>query len=345
MLPIHQIIRLPEQTRPVLLVVVDTEEEFDWNADFSRTATSVTALREIGLAQALFDEFAIRPTYAIDYPVASSPREAAAIKEYRDQGRAEIGIQMHPWVNPPFDEAPTSANSYQGNLQPELERSKLKVLIDTVRENFSVVPQIHKAGRYGFGSNTARILSELGIRFDLSLCPAFDFSDDGGPDYTAATADLYWFGDNQDLLGIPTTAGFVGHLRPVGPKLYPLLNADGLAKPRVRSMLAQLGALERMRLSPEGHTLADNKKLTRALLAQGIRVFTFSFHSPSLKPNCTPYVNSEREREDFLARIRRYFEFFLGELNGVAMTPPALLDHLKNGAATADPLATNHLAS
>lgn len=328
----RQIIRLPDSARPVLLVVVDTEEEFDWNADFDREATAITALQEIGRAQALFDRFGIRPTYAIDYPIASRAAEAAMLKEYRDQGRAEIGIQMHPWVNPPFDEIPTAANSYQGNLQPELERAKLKILIDTVRENFGIEPQIHKAGRYGFGRNTAQILSEFGIRFDLSLCPAFDFSNDGGPDYTTATADLYRFGADNSLLGIPTTAGFVGHLGPVGSKLYPLLYDGGMARARLRSVLAQFGALERMRLSPEGHTYTNNKKLTRALLAQGIRVFTFSFHSPSLKPGCTPYVQTQKDLDTLLAQTSRYFEFFLQELGGTAITPSELPAYIEREA-------------
>ena len=55
---------------PRLLVVVDTEEEFDWAAPPSRTHTSVVAMRRISRAQEVFDRFGLRPTYVIDYPVA-----------------------------------------------------------------------------------------------------------------------------------------------------------------------------------------------------------------------------------------------------------------------------------
>ena len=41
--------------RPTLMVVVDTEEEFDWSAPFSRQATGVTAMRHIDRAQRLCD--------------------------------------------------------------------------------------------------------------------------------------------------------------------------------------------------------------------------------------------------------------------------------------------------
>ena len=67
------IARLPSTQRPILLVVIDTEEEFDWTAAFDRGETAVKAMREIHRAQTLFDEFGIRPTYVVDYPVASQP--------------------------------------------------------------------------------------------------------------------------------------------------------------------------------------------------------------------------------------------------------------------------------
>ena len=50
------------------MVVVDTEEEFDWSAPFDRGSTSVTAMREVWRLQAVFDEFDIVPVYVIDYP-------------------------------------------------------------------------------------------------------------------------------------------------------------------------------------------------------------------------------------------------------------------------------------
>jgi len=40
-----------ETPAPLLVVVVDTEEEFDWNAPFDRKNTSVEHMREIGVGQ------------------------------------------------------------------------------------------------------------------------------------------------------------------------------------------------------------------------------------------------------------------------------------------------------
>jgi hypothetical protein len=54
----------------VLLVVVDTEEEFDWAGGFRRDATAVEAIAWVDRFQALCDAWAVRPCYVIDYPVA-----------------------------------------------------------------------------------------------------------------------------------------------------------------------------------------------------------------------------------------------------------------------------------
>jgi hypothetical protein len=61
--------------------------------------------------------------------------------------------------------------------------------------------------------------------------------------------------------------------------------------------------------------------LTRALLADGLTVFSLTFHSPSVVPGHTPYVRSHADLSNFLTTIERYFEFFFGELAGQPSTP------------------------
>src|SRR5215472_1398963 len=76
-----------------------------------------------------------------------------------------------------------------------------------------------------------------------------------------------------------------------------------------------------MTWSPEGISFDNERQLTRALLAEGERVFSFSYHSPSLAPGNTPYVQNEADLRGFLRRIEQYLEFFAGELGGRAVTP------------------------
>lgn len=320
--------RLPAGHPPVLLVVIDTEEEFDWDAPFDRAETGVEAMRDVGIGQALFDEFGIKPCYVIDYPIATQETGWRPLKEIQDEGRCEIGAHLHPWVSPPFVEEVNAPNSYPGNLPQGVEEEKLRRLAEAIEDRFGRRPRTYKAGRYGFGRNTAQALELLGFENDCSPAAGFDLSGDGGPDWSRHSPEPAWFGTGGKLLSIPTTGGFVGGLAGVGSTLHHLAHRPPLIWGRLPGILSRLGALERLMLSPEGYELEHLKRLTRALLDRGTQVFSFSFHSPSLRPGCTSYVRTETDLKGFLAVCRQYFDHFLGELGGVSLTPAELRERL-----------------
>ncbi len=329
MLEARELIELPATDRPILLVVVDTEEEFDWSAEFDRAKTSIAALERIPLGQEACEEFGIRPTYLADYPVIHQARGLEILGPYAEGGRAELGVQLHAWVTPPFEEPVSRPNSYQGNLDPGLERRKLAALTEAFERGFGFRPRIHKAGRYGFGEATAATLLELGYQVDMSPAAAYDYRADGGPDFRRLSPQLYWLGADRGLLGVPATGAFIGPWRGHGPALYSAESLAGALGRGRAHLLSRLRMCERILLSPEGHSLAKLVRLTRALLADGLRVFHFSFHSPSLLPGMTCYAGSESDVRRLLDRCRAYFEFFLGELGGTAMTPGELRARLR----------------
>jgi len=314
-------ISLPATARPILLVVVDTEEAFNWNADFDRNATSVRHMREIGRFQEICDRVGVKPTYVVDYPIATQRDGIDALRPLLAEGRAVIGAHLHPWVNPPFEEEVNRRNSYPGNLPGDLERRKLENLTAAITAAFGVQPRAYKAGRYGFGPNTADILSRLGYEYDMSFSPGFDLSGDGGPDYSFVGSDAMWLDHDQGLLELPATGGFVGHLRGYGAALQRLADQDSGRRLRLGGILSRGGLLSRIRLSPEGFTFSETRDLTRQLLADGLRIFSFTLHSPSVQPGCTPYVSDEAERRALLQRIDDYLHCFLGDMGGIAMTP------------------------
>ncbi len=315
------------ETPPRLIVVVDTEEEFDWKSEPDRDANKVTSMDHIGRVQDIFDGYGIRPCYVVDYPVASQPRGYAPLREFNRSGRCEIGAQLHPWVNPPASEVLTRANMYPGNLPEPLERQKLESLRNVILENFDCSPVAYKAGRYGFGRNTARILEDLGFLIDLSVCPPMDFSSEGGPDYSGFSASPFWFGNSASpILEIPCTGGFVGWASRHSHSLFGLANS--LESLRLPGILARLRAVDRLMLSPEGYSSAEHIRLTRELFARGIRTFTWSFHSPSVVPGNTSYVDSSAELQAFLDSFYRFFDFFFGELGGEPSSPSMLREQL-----------------
>ena len=318
----------PAAQPPVLVTVVSTEEEFDWTAPFDRNATAVSAAASLPHGQAMFDEFGVRPTYVVDYPIASNPSSRSVLAAIQDSGRCEIGAHLHPWVSPPHDEQVSAQASFPGNLPAELERRKLAQLSETIERHFGRRPVVYQAGRYGFGARTAAILEELGYQVDLSSSPAFDFRSEGGPDYSRLDPRPFWFGTRADLLAVPITGAFVGFCARIGPALYRRAESPGLRRARLGGVLSRTGALERMRLSPEGYSFGDLERLTRALLDRGVRVFVFSLHSPSFHPGCTPYVRDERELAAFLETCRRYYRYFFARLGGRSLTASELRSEL-----------------
>lgn len=314
-------VSLPVTSKPILLVVVDTEEEFDWNAAFDRNATSVRHMREIGRFQEICDRAGITPTYVVDYPIATQDESISRLRPLADDGRAVIGAHLHPWVNPPFEEEVTRWNSYPGNLLADLERRKLERLTAAITTAFENRPDTYKAGRYGFGPNTAKILIDIGYNCDLSFSPAFDFGVDGGPNYASLTSNTSWLDNNSNLLEIPATGGFVGRLRRYGAVLQRLSDRDTGRRLRLGGILSRSGLTSRIRLSPEGFTFAESRALTQQLFEDGLRIFSFTLHSPSMQLGCTPYVSNDAERRALLQHIKDYFHYFLGEMGGIAMTP------------------------
>ncbi|HTO41680.1 MAG TPA: glycosyltransferase [Rhizomicrobium sp.] len=319
------IVPFPASARPRLVVIVDAEEEFDWEAPFSRANHSVKTISSQFRAQRLFERYGVKPTYAVDYPVASQEEGYAPLRELLQAGACDIGSQLHPWVTPPHEEQVCVKNSFAGNLPTDLERRKLEQLTEMIERNFGVRPKLYRAGRYGAGAATTKIIEDLGYEVDCSVLPGQP-AGALGPDYSGGTARPYWIGTERKVLELPVTIATLGLAGRFGDDLYGYLSTPLGRKLKVPAVLARLGVMDRIRLTPEGTTLDEAKHLTRRMFATGYRVFAVSYHTPSLSPGNTQYVRNERELQRFLGWIEGYLEFFFGEMRGEASTPLAIRD-------------------
>jgi hypothetical protein len=320
-LPQNPIVFPPEET-PKVVVIVDAEEEFDWGT-YARSQTSVRNIGSQGPSQRIFEKYGIVPTYAVTYPVATQPDGIRPLREFLQDGRCEIGAQLHSWVTPPFEEELGERNSYAGNLAPALEFAKLNALTRAIEDNFAIGPGLYRAGRYGFGAHTASSLARLGYRVDCSMLPWVDKRQRFGPDYRRVGVTPFWLDSDRSLMEIPYTVGLVGALGRIslGARLYPLIASAAGVRLRLPALLSRLGMLNRIPLSPEGTSLKEAKLATRRLLELGHRVFCVSFHSPSLLPGLTPYVSNHGERAALLDWLDQFFDYFLGEIGGRPATP------------------------
>lgn len=287
------------------IVTVDTEEEFDWTQPLGRTGHGLSHVPRLARFQQFCEGLGVAPIYLIDYPIATDPAVVEALGEAVSAGRAEIGVQLHPWVSPPHDEEVNVFNSYAGNLPPELEAAKFNTLRETIERAFGKAPLIYRAGRYGVGPASAQILSSAGLAIDTSVRARFDYSATGGPNYRDHPVVPWWVDKPGGLMELPLTTVFWGMLRQQGPLLYPQL----WRMPKLRGLLARLSMLERIPLTPEGVSIDEAIKGIDIALDDGLPVLVFSFHSPSLRPGLTPYVRDKDELDQLYDWWRAVFSY------------------------------------
>lgn len=289
-----------------VLLTVDTEEEFDWNAPFRREGHGLSHVAAIPRFQSFCERIGAHPVYLVDWPIVQDAGAVEIIGDAVQRGTAEVGVQLHPWVNPPFEEEVCARNSFSGNLPPTLEAAKFMALRDAIEAAFGCAPLIYRAGRYGLGPQTASLLKSAGIRIDTSVRSLFDYQPKGGPDYSQHPIAPYWADAERALLELPVTTVHAGMLRPFGVGLQRL----AAKVPRALGALSRLGLLERIALTPEGVSAEEALRGIDIAASSGLPLLVLSFHSPSLAPGHTPYVANEAAVE----QLYMWFETVYTEL-------------------------------
>ena len=304
------LIAWPEDFGTRYTIFVDTEEEFDWHAPLDRDARATSAIVALPEAHRRFADRGVSLNFMIDHPIVSDLRAVDILRGILADGQSMIGTQLHPWVNPPFDEEINVFNSFPGNLSMALEGAKLDVLTDAIAQAFGTPPILYRAGRYGLGPRTIGLLAARGYRLDSSMRSRYDYHREGGPDFSAIGNRAFRRGG---LIELPLTTVFTGALRHAGQRLYGPLGPV----PRGRGVLARLGLLARVALTPEEMPLRDALEAIRIAVGEGLPVLNFSFHSPSLVPGHTPYV---RDAAD-LAAFHGWWDAALALLDRLGARP------------------------
>jgi hypothetical protein len=281
-------LQLPPDLGRRFVVFVDTEEEFDWSAPFSRCAMQTSAIQALPQATTRFNQLGIEPVWLCDYPVVTNPQSAAIIQSLMNRGGCWIGAHLHPWVTPPFDEPVTSSNSFANNLSRDLEQAKMARLTEAIQAATGQHPLIYRAGRYGIRAESFSALASLGYALDVSVRPHFDYHQEGGPDFRDFLMTPWR--TEPGVTCLPMTTGFAGRWR-----AFPALSH----MPILGRMAAAAQLLMRCPLTPEGTPLSIAREVIAVLDAQELSLFSLSFHSPSLVPGHTPYVRSQADLKIF----------------------------------------------
>jgi hypothetical protein len=310
-------LELPAFDTPRFVLTVDTEEEFDWTKPFVREGYGTSHLKSVPKFQSLCSDYNVAPCYLVDFPITEDAFGVDLLAGFAQTGQAEIGVQLHPWVNPPFDESLSNFNSYACNLPEPLERAKLARLHTAVVARFGVKPDAYRAGRYGAGPNTAAILTDLGFAIDSSVRSRFNYTPQGGPDYTHYPVNPYWI-ERGKLFELPLTTVFAGAMRSVGNVVF----GQWFNSQAARSVLARSRLIERIALTPEGISLPKALEGIDLAITEGVKIINLSFHSPSLAVGHTPYVRDDHQ----LQELYDWFKGVFAHLQASGVRPTTMAE-------------------
>ena len=302
-----------------LVITIDVEED-NWG-EFITDGYSLENIKKIQGLQKIFDQFKVKPTYLINYPVATDKFSVEMFRSFVAEGKCEIGAHCHPWNTPPFEEDLGVYNSMLCNLPEKLQHRKLSILKNTIYQNLGINSVSFRAGRWAFGSSVARAFHKLGFKVDTSVTPYTKWNEWYGVDYRNSTPRPYRFSsdnifkpiENGELLQIPVSIGFFQKNYAICSLLTKFVETKAMKKIRLKGVLYRLKILNKAFLSPEISTGQEMINLAERMKCLGFDILNLFFHSTTLLPGCSPFNNNQAEEKLFLQHITKFLEYVENE--------------------------------
>jgi hypothetical protein len=298
-----------------LVITIDTEED-NWGG-FGLTDYSLDNIKRIPVLQDLFDEFDVRPTYLITYPVATDERAILILRDILDRDGCEIGTHCHPWTTPPLAEETNERNSMLCNLPSALQYQKLASLLNVIKENFGVQPVSFRAGRFGYNNNVSRNLYAQGYKIDSSISPYTDWTSYHGPDFSNISPKPFRFSPENafqnlsdgDMMEIPPTIAFFQKNFHLCAHILQILSRKAMRSLRLIGVLSKFNLLNKTWLNPEMSNSTQMIRLTKSMILNDYHILNMMFHSTSLKAGLSPFIKTKDDEKRFFQHLREYLIF------------------------------------
>jgi len=303
-------VTVPPKTK--VLITIDTEED-EWG-EYTRQKYKVENISQISLVQELFDRYNARPTYLVDWPVVTNNKAIKVLKSIFDKNHCAIGTHCHPWNTPPQNGPATEFTSMLSNLPYQDIYSKIANLHLALTNAFGKKPTVFRSGRYGFNSDVARSLLELGYVADSSMTPYWDWRKLSGPDFRHISTYHYRFhkdslfkaSENGPLIEFPLSIGFLQKINCLHKIIHRTFSVSHLSKIKIIGLLGILSIHNLVWLSPEKSDGPTMVRLANRFVKSKHRFLVFDFHSTSLLPGKSPYVRNSDDLKKFLSNIEHF---------------------------------------
>lgn len=204
-----------KQMKRYFLVTIDTEADSSahWRVRWPFQTRGVT----IGIKEKLtplFQKYGVKPTYLLAHEILE---DSEAMEVLLNTPDCELGTHLH-WHDPVRFPYHDKMHRYfvQRHFSYSEEYEQMKMLTELFMQKTGFAPKSFRAGRFGAGANTGRILTKLGYKVDSSvtphirhLCPTAgeiaDYTDaEEMPHYIREDGNLLYSGTGN-LLEVPVT--------------------------------------------------------------------------------------------------------------------------------------------
>lgn len=301
--------------KPKILITIDTEED-EWG-DYSNRSFKVENISQIPLIQDLFDRYNVKPTYLVNWPVVTNYKATDILKTILNKNHCAIGTHCHSWNTPPYSRPGTEFTSMLSNLPYKDIYGKITNIHQAITDAFGKIPKVFRSGRYGFNSNVAQCLTELGYLADSSMTPFRDWRKYCGPDFRNISTYHYRFHKgnpfkavkNGSLIEFPLTIGFLQKMEDLHRIIRKTLSMRPFSKMKIIGMLERLSIHNLGWLSPEKADGPTMVRLADRFIQSRHRFLVLDFHSTTLLPGKSPFVRNDNDLKTFLNNMEHFLQY------------------------------------
>jgi hypothetical protein len=288
-----------------LVVTIDVEEEGLFRGRYDSANLAVENVPELARLDPIFQEWGIRPTLLVTYPVARHQACSDLLLKLKEKWHGEIGAHLHHWNTPPIQPLPYADPVPSEMIPRELLAEKLAKLLETINR-MGIRPTSFRMGRFNVGQKIFSLLAPAGIEVDSSVAPMRSYY--GGPDHIGVSTDPY-FADSDDprmpgnsaILEVPITV--VPLTRRLGWMLHQLREKALVPSTWISWFAINLGSLP---VQPAWTGLRRLKAATMLHRRRDGQVLTIFFHSSELMPGGYPHHPTAQHVDRFLNRLRGF---------------------------------------
>lgn len=305
-----------ENRKKYFMITIDTEGDDLWTYKCTRYGLKeIKVTNAMGLErfQLLCEKYNFIPTWLVNYEMSQAEVFQKLGRSAVLQKRAEIGMHMHSWNNPPIEHLPFNPKGdhpYISEYKRKLQWEKMKYLKETLEDTFQCPITSFRDGRWYFDEFILKCIKRLGFLVDCSVTPGISWAKNignhlYGTDYSHDKYKGYYQLSSKDIHKCGKSGVYE-----VPPTI--------LTKTSFRSLKIER---KKIWLRPNGHNLEEMLWIVDKITNnKNIDYLEFMIHSSELYPGVNPTFKTQKSIEKLYEDMEILFEKINRNYEGIGLS-------------------------